>query len=62
MELQQQHSALVKKLRERTIAAEEVTKLREVITSFNERYEERRQLEERNPLLPDNILAEMRKK
>lgn len=61
-ELQKEHKKLIQKLRSKRISQEEVTRLREVIRLFNQRYTQRRRLEEQNPLLPENILKAMKGK
>jgi len=58
-ELGEEHRKLMEKVKGKTIDVAEATRLREVIKDFNDTYEQRRELEEKNPVLPKNLVADL---
>ncbi len=59
VELQREHRDLIAKALAKTITREEAVRLREVNTAFNEAFATRKALEDKNPILPENIIRSM---
>lgn len=60
-ELQKEHRHLIGRVVKKTISADEAGRLREVIKMFNKIHDERKRLEDENPMKPENVLAELSK-